>query len=197
MAQQNPLFRFFSLEENQGKGAALARGIAEARGEWILTLDADNATPIEEFFRLAERKGKKTIVIGSRYMPMSGVTRQQPKSRFFLGKIANAIIQTLLLPGISDTQCGFKLFPQHAAKAIFSQQKINRFAFDVEALLIAKNLGYEICEIPVSWFHQKESRIRPVRDAIKTFWDLLRIIFYSGKKEYSWQKRNNLSRLDK
>jgi len=173
-----------SLEKNQGKGSAIAAGVARASGEWILITDADNATPIEEFQKLSEKKDAQTVVIGSRYLSTKGTVREQPAGRFLLGKLANALIRILVLPGISDTQCGFKLFPAKAAKEIFAQQRISRFAFDVEALLVAQNFGYHIQEVPVSWFHQNESRIRPVRDICKTLWDLLQILGNKKKGLY-------------
>lgn len=176
--------KVISLPTNQGKGAAIARGVAEAKGEWILTADADNATPIEEFSKLFAHRDEQSVVIGSRYLAEKTVMREQPKFRFFLGKTANALIRGSILSGISDTQCGFKLFPSAAAKMIFAKQKITRFAFDIETLVIARDLGYAIHEIPVSWFHQSESRVRPIRDALKTLWDLLRILWYRRRGEY-------------
>ena len=187
---QNPSSSFLSFSQNKGKGFAIARGVEKAQGDWILIIDADSATPIEEFEKLERKKNPNTVLIGSRYQPTKNAIRKQPKGRFLLGRIANALIRLLVLPGISDTQCGFKLFPAKAAKEIFARQQITRFAFDVESLLLAKNLGYEICEIPVSWFHQDESRIRPIRDACKTLWDLFRIL--SNEKRGAYQMTKNL-----
>ena len=92
-----------------------------------------------------------------------------------MGRFGNLLIRVFLIDGIQDTQCGFKLFKYKAAKEIFSMQKIKRFGFDMEALVIAKSLGYKIVEVPVNWFNSPESRVRPIKDGLITLKDLMYI----------------------
>lgn len=165
------------LRENHGKGHAVKCGVEMSRGKYILFADADNSTPIEELEKLlnALKNNRAQIAIGSRYLHGSKIQIKQPKLRFAIGRIGNLLISLFLLDGIKDTQCGFKLFEHKAAKEIFSMQKVKRFGFDMENLVIANLLGYKIVEVPVSWFNSPESRLRPIKDALITLKDLIRI----------------------
>lgn len=163
-------------EKNRGKGFAVKTGVENAHGKYILFTDADNSTPIEELFKLYEYiKQGDDVVIGSRYLKDSNVKIKQSRYRIFMGRFGNLLIKITLINGIKDTQCGFKLFTHQAAKEIFVKQKVTRFGFDMEALVIAKNLGLKIKEVPVSWFNSVESRVRPVRDGFKTLKELIYI----------------------
>ena len=93
-----------------------------------------------------------------------------------MGKLFNRLVRLLLVPGIRDTQCGFKLFTREAARAIFCRARVDRFAFDVEALLLARRLGYEIAEVPVLWFNSPDTRVSLFGGA-QAYWDLIRIRF--------------------
>lgn len=165
------------LEKNSGKGYAVKKGIDESRGKYILFTDADNSTPIEEFEKLFTelKKTNSEIAIGSRYLSDSKVKIAQPKYRILIGRMGNILIRIFLIDGIKDTQCGFKLFTHAAAREIFSLQKVRRFGFDMEALVIAASLGHKIIEVPVSWFNSSESRVRPIKDAFITLKDLVYI----------------------
>ncbi|MFN7170406.1 MAG: dolichyl-phosphate beta-glucosyltransferase [Candidatus Omnitrophota bacterium] len=168
-----PNLKIVSNSTNQGKGAAVKRGVLAARGEYILFTDADNSTPIEELEKFLHRLGKDKILIGSRYLKGSKIMIKQPKFRIIIGRLGNYLIQKILPIGIKDTQCGFKLFPRMAAQEIFPRQRVKLFGFDFEILTIAKMLGYKIEEIPVIWINSPVSRIRPIRDAFRTFLDLI------------------------
>lgn len=169
--------------KNTGKGHSVKCGVEKSKGRYILMADADNSTPIEELGVLQKQIQKSDIVIGSRYTKGSKVKRKQVPLRIFIGRLGNIMIQLFLVDNIADTQCGFKLFKHHAAKEIFFRQKVTRFGFDVEVLVIAEGLGYTIAEVPVSWFNSVESRFRPIRDAIRTFWDLIyiKLNLWSGR----------------
>lgn len=169
--------KLISYTKNQGKGFAIKTGVNASEGKYILFTDADNSTPIEELKKIMYRHETKKaeVVIGSRYLEKSSIHIGQPRYRVLIGRLGNFLIQLLLLDGIKDTQCGFKFFEHAAAKEIFSRQKIQRFGFDMEALVIAKNLGYKIEEVPVNWFNSAESRVRPIKDSWITFRELIHI----------------------
>jgi len=171
--------------KNRGKGHAVKAGVERSRGEYILFADADNSTPIEEFEKFLPLLKEHQIVIGSRYIAGSNITIKQPKYRIALGRIGNFLIQVFLLDNIRDTQCGFKALRHNAAKDIFSRMKVNRFGFDIELLSIARNLRYSIREVPISWLNSSDSRVRPVKDALRTFTELLYIKanLWSGRYE--------------
>lgn len=159
--------------KNKGKGYSVKNGVMHAEGKYILFTDADNSTPIEELYQLMKYIEIYPIVIGSRYCEGSRLQISQGKLRLLIGRIWNFLIKMFLIDGIADTQCGFKLFQYQVAKKIFSLQKINRFGFDMEILLAAKSLWYPIKEVPVIWYNSEDSRVRPFRDAFKTFMELL------------------------
>jgi dolichyl-phosphate beta-glucosyltransferase len=168
---------------NRGKGYAIKKGVEASRGEYILFTDADNSTPIEEFEKFSVPLKHTMVVIGSRYLPESAIVVKQPWYRVLIGRIANWLIQFFIMEGIKDTQCGFKAFQHDAAQAIFSRLKVNRFGFDIELLAIARLLRFSIKEIPVSWYNSPESRVRPIKDALKTFGDLIyiKLNLWSGR----------------
>ncbi len=178
-----PNLRVIANKQNRGKGFAVKTGVNASKGEYILFTDADNSTPIEELSELKKRTRGNEIVIGSRWLKNSKVRRKQSKLRIFIGRFGNIIIRMFLIDGIADTQCGFKLFTHEAAKQIFARQKVHGFGFDVELLVIAKSLNYRIAEVPVSWFNSVETRFRPVRDAFRTFIDLIyiKLNMWSGR----------------
>ncbi len=160
---------------NHGKGYAVKKGVEASHGEYILFADADNATPIEEFEKFYTLLKDNKVVIGSRYLSESNIVIGQPWYRVLIGRIGNMLIQFFLLEGVKDTQCGFKAFLHEAAREIFSRMRINGFGFDIEILSIARLLNFPVREVPVSWYNSSESRIRPIKDAIRTFGELLYI----------------------
>jgi dolichyl-phosphate beta-glucosyltransferase len=170
---------------NRGKGYAVRTGIERSRGEYILFADADNSTPIEEFEKFHPLLKEYEVVIGSRYIAGSNITIRQPKYRIVLGRLGNFLIQAFLLDDIKDTQCGFKAFQHRVAKDIFSRMKVNRFGFDIELLSIARILHYPIHEVPISWYNSPESRVRPIKDALRTFFELvyIKLNLWGGRYE--------------
>ena len=162
---------------NRGKGYAVRYGMLRASGELRLFCDADLATPAEEYeVVLAAMAAQNTpIGIGSRPLRNSHLLVHQPWYREQLGRGFNAAVQLLAVPGIKDTQCGFKIFTAETAKAVFSKCRIDGFAFDSEALFIARRLGYGIAEVPISWSHKDGSKVSMVRDGCQMLADLSRI----------------------
>jgi dolichyl-phosphate beta-glucosyltransferase len=167
--------RVLAYAPNRGKGAAIREGVLASTGDPVLVSDADLSTPLPEFAKLDERLATHAVAIGSRALDEDLVRRRQPLHRVLLGKVGNGMIQLFAVPGIQDTQCGFKLFRGDAARALFSEARIDRFAWDVEILYLARRRGLAIAEVPVLWFNSPESKVRVVRDAAQTFWDVLRI----------------------
>lgn len=164
--------RVIRLPRNRGKGFAVRTGVLAAAGDSILVSDADLSTPIEEWRKL-EAAGAP-VAIGSRAIDETTVKVRQPFYRVAVGRLFNAVVRLLVVPGIADTQCGFKLFSRAAAREIFPRLAVDRFAWDVEALGVAGRLGYAVAEVPVLWFNSADSRVTLAGGA-QAYLDLLRI----------------------
>lgn len=165
-----------TLESNQGKGAAVRKGVLQASGDFIFFSDADLSTPINQFNKLFDSlQNSYDIAIGSRAVDYSSIKVHQPFYREFMGKSFNKIVQLWVLKGIKDTQCGFKGFKKTAAKNVFSKSKIDGFGFDVEILFIARKLGLKIDEISVEWYNDEQSKINPIKDSLKMLIEILKI----------------------
>lgn len=181
-ATSHPNFSLINYSPNRGKGYAVRKGMLEADAEYILFSDADLAAPIEEITKLwaAIEKGTE-IAIGSRPLKESNLEIRQPWYREMLGRAFNKAVQLLAIRGIDDTQCGFKLFSQKAARDIFSRCKLDGFGFDFESLMIARDLGYPISEVPIRWSHQEGSKVSLVRDGTRMLSELIKLNL-AGKK---------------
>lgn len=169
---------------NRGKGAVVRQGMLIAEGQVALFIDADNSTPIEQIEKLLPYIEQYPAVIGSRHCPGGQVLVPQALYRIWLSRMSNLLIRWLLLPGIYDTQCGFKLFQNAPAKEIFSRVTINRFGFDFEALAVARYLEYQFKEVGIDWYNDGDSKVRAGRDALRTLrdlfwvkWNLLRSVY--------------------
>ena len=161
---------------NLGKGACVRRGMLAARGALRLFTDADLSTPIEEVERLAHAVDRGyDVAIGSRRLAGSRIAVAQPWWRRVMGRTFAWCVQRIAVPGIQDTQCGFKLFSARAAERIFPRQRIDDFGFDVEVLWIAHRLGYRVAEVPVRWTDDPRSTVRPIVDSLRMLSDLVRI----------------------
>ena len=154
--------RLVDNKPNHGKGYVVRQGMIQAKGEYRVFMDADNATAIDHVERMWPEFDKGSqVIIGSRDMKGAVRTVRQVWWRERLGDIFNLIVQVMSgLWGIWDTQCGFKGFTRKAAEDIFSKATINRWAFDPEILVIAKRAGYTIKEIPVTWVNDPHSQVR-------------------------------------
>jgi dolichyl-phosphate beta-glucosyltransferase len=176
--------RLLRHEPNRGKGYAVRRGMLAATGGRRLMSDADLSTPIEELARLeAEIDRGFDVAIGSRAVAGARIEVRQPAYREAMGRLFNRLVQALLLPGLADTQCGFKLFTAAAAEAAFSVSRLDGFSFDVEALYVARRRGLRIAEVPIVWRNDTATRVG-VGGGAAAFLDLLRIRFLAARGAY-------------
>jgi len=171
--------------KNKWKGFSVKKWVLNANWKYILFIDADNSTPIEELINLEKYIEDFDIVIWSRYCNNAKVKIKQWILRQKIWRIWNKIIQLFLLDWINDTQCWFKLFKHNIAKRLFSLQKINWFWFDMEILLAWKSIWYSIKEVPVKWYNSDFSRVRPIRDSLKT---LMELLFIKINYWFDWYK---------
>jgi glycosyltransferase involved in cell wall biosynthesis len=162
-------------EKRAGKGLAVRRGMLEAKGDFRFIADADLSMPIEEAqLFMPPGAPEYDIAIASREAP--GAQRiGEPIYRHWIGRMFNLLVRLITLPGIQDTQCGFKCFRSDPAEELFQEQTLNGWTFDVEILYIARKRGYRIIEIPIHWYFNPGSRVHILRDSIAMFLDLLRI----------------------
>lgn len=184
MAKMIPNVQLTGYEHNRGKGAAVRHGMLEAKGKYRLFMDSDNSTSIDHFENMVPflREGYD-VVICSRDLKESRMEPPQTLIKRILGNAGNLFVQLLLIRGIWDTQCGFKCFSESAAKEIFPLVRVERWGFDIEALALAKKLGYKIKQIPVLWVNDADSRVKPsayiqtLIDAVKIRWWLWRDVY--------------------
>lgn len=157
-----------------GKGAAVRMGMLNAKGQFVLFMDADGATPLTEIPRLLNAvKSGTDVAIGSRVVRQPGEVEVRTSiHRRLIGRTFSFFVGLFALEGVADTQCGFKMFRQEASQAIFSRQKTIGFAFDVEILFVARHLALSIAEIPVNWVAQPGSKVNLAIDSMKMLWDI-------------------------
>lgn len=162
-------------EIHRGKGHAVRQGMLAATGRYVMFADADLSMPVEEVPKFPEAlSGPCGVAIGSR--EVNGARRiGEPGHRHLMGRVFNLIVRLLAVPGLQDTQCGFKCFTREATQQIFGRQTIDGFGFDVEVLYIARKLGIGIAEVPVDWYYSPSSRVDPIRDTVRMFNDVLTV----------------------
>lgn len=172
----------YLYNSTRGKGAAVRTGMLAAQGEHLLICDADMAVPIDEVVNfLPPVLQDYDIAIGSR--EAEGSRRyDEPFYRHLMGRVFNLIVRVLLLPGLRDTQCGFKCFRRDVAHELFSASRINGWSFDAEVLYIARLKGCRVIEVPVNWYYGEKSKVSPVRDT----WLMFREILWIRKH---WKRR--------
>jgi dolichyl-phosphate beta-glucosyltransferase len=170
---------------NRGKGFSVRQGFLHAHGDYLLFSDADLSTPIEEVEKLfAALREPCDIAIGSRALVGSRVEVHQPWYREHMGRLFNVFVQALAVPGIRDTQCGFKCFRREASLAICQRMTIERFGFDVEMLYLARRLGYRVREVAVVWRNSPQTRVRVGRDSVSMLGDLWRVRWHDLRGRY-------------
>jgi dolichyl-phosphate beta-glucosyltransferase len=175
---------------NRGKGYAVRAGMLAARGRLVLTTDADLSAPIEELPRLLDKVQEGfDVAIGSRAVPGARIERRQPFYREAMGRLFNVAVRILAVPGLRDTQCGFKLFRAEAARAVFGASRFDGFAFDVEALFLARRMGYRVAEVPVVWRNDEATRVS-LGGGARAFADLIRLRVKAWRGDYGPRPRS-------
>jgi dolichyl-phosphate beta-glucosyltransferase len=177
MAKVVKNLKLIDVKENHGKGSVVRDGMIAAKGDIRLFMDADNSTSVDQIEAMMPFfKEGYGVVIGSRTAPGATLEPAEPFLRQLIGKTLNLIIQIVLLPGIWDTQCGFKAYTARAAEEIFSASKISTWGFDMETLVLAKKFDFKIKEIPVHWVNDARSHmsfsggLQFLRDIVKIRW---------------------------
>jgi glycosyltransferase involved in cell wall biosynthesis len=186
LSQTRLFLRVFS-ETERGKGLAVKRGMLEARGDYRVMCDVDFSMPIDQVSRfIPPNLADVEVAIGSREVP--GARRfEEPAYRHLIGRIFNTMVRWLVLPGLQDTQCGFKCFRGDVAEAVFPLQTLGGMSFDTEVLFIAQQKGFSIKEIPIDWYFDPDSRVRLIQDSVRMAFDLIAIRRNARKGLYDGQ----------
>jgi dolichyl-phosphate beta-glucosyltransferase len=159
----------------RGKGAAVKRGMLEAQGEYRFMCDADLSMPVHEILKFIPPALEGShIAIASREAK-GAVRYNEPAYRHLGGRGINFLIQALILPGLNDTQCGFKCFRADVVDDIFKLQTLNGWSFDIELLYIARRRGYLVQEVPIDWYYHSDTKVSALRDAVQMVKDIFRI----------------------
>jgi len=162
-------------ELGRGKGLAVRRGMMEAKGQYRIFCDVDFSMPVEEINRfIPPALASVDVSIASREAP-GAVRYNEPELRHFIGRGFNTLVRWIALPGLQDTQCGFKCFSAEVAEKVFPLQTIDGWTFDVEVLFAARRMGYKIVEVAVPWYYNADSKIRVLKDSYHMFADLINI----------------------
>jgi dolichyl-phosphate beta-glucosyltransferase len=184
-AEKEPILRLVENPGNRGKGYAVRNGMLNARGKVVVFSDADLSSPIEEMPKLlAALASGADITIGSRWLRAELQTRRQSPHRQLFGRVFNLLLRIILGLRFKDTQCGFKAFTRQASQTILPLQRIERWGFDPEILFLACKFGFRVEEVAVLWGHSGDTRIHPVVDGARMFWEMLRIRWYDLTGKY-------------
>jgi dolichyl-phosphate beta-glucosyltransferase len=172
-------------DERPGKGLAVKTGMLAASGDYRFICDADLSMPAFEISRFIPPALEGVdIGIASREAP-GAIRYNEPPMRHFAGRVFNTLVRLIVLPGLQDTQCGFKCFSRHAAETLFPLQTIPGWTFDVEILAIAQKMGFKIAEVPIPWYYQGDSKVRVIKDSLKMARDLFRIRASVRKRKFT------------
>lgn len=182
-----PNIRLIRTPRNYGKGHAVKLGALSSHGAFLLFADADGSTAFAELARLENAIASGAdVAIGSRAIASDDTVVSAHLHRKYIGRFFNFLVNVLVLPSVSDTQCGFKLFSASAARFLFENQSSDGFSFDVELLLLARRAGLTVAEVPISWRNVAGSKVNLVTDSLRMFVDIIRFRF----------KHRHISRAD-
>lgn len=184
----------FLKNKHAGKGPTVTSGMMAASGQWRLFTDFDQSTPLKEVKKLLRYTQDFDIIFGSR--EIAGAKRdKEPFYRHLMGWGFNLLVRILAVPGVLDTQCGFKLFSQEATETLFpklfvygsKKQRKDAFtgAFDVELLFLAKKNDFKIREVPILWKHFESDRVSPIKDSIRMLFDIIKIRVADWQSKYA------------
>lgn len=181
-------------ETESGKGLAVRSGMLAAAGQVRIFCDADFSMPVEEINKfLPPHLETMDVAIASRELSASRRV-DEPEYRHLIGRVFNAMVRWSILPGLQDTQCGFKAFSAEVAEQVFRLQTLPGWSFDAEVLVIARQLGYEIIEVPITWYYKPGTRLNILKDSIKMASDLWKIRRNKRQGRYAnKQKKPSLS----
>jgi glycosyltransferase involved in cell wall biosynthesis len=178
MRRQMPYLRLLRVPQ-PGKGRAVRAGMLAATGDFLMFCDVDFSMPVEGIDAfLALLDAGAPIVLASRELATS-VRYREPARRHIMGRVFNVMVQTLLVRGIADTQCGFKAFQRAVARDLFGRQRLHGWAFDVELLYLARWRGYRMQQVAIDWYYDGDSRVRGLHDSLSMVAEILRIRFYA------------------
>jgi dolichyl-phosphate beta-glucosyltransferase len=181
-AARDPRIGLVRPEHGRGKGAAVRAGVLAATAPWVLVMDADLATPLDQAAALVERLEEGAdAAIGSRGLPSSRIEVHQPRHRELAGKTFNALVRLVTGLPFRDTQCGFKLFRLSTTRPLFERQRVEGFAFDVEILVEARRRGLRVVEVPVRWVDDPDTKVRVLPASARMTWELFRITLLRGR----------------
>jgi dolichyl-phosphate beta-glucosyltransferase len=168
-----PHLRRIVSDKNRGKGHAVRTGMLAARGRVRLMCDADGSIPANQIPKILDPVSSREVdvAIGSRYIDGAASRTAPPAWRYVWSRVANSIVRSTLLPGLKDTQCGFKAFSGEVAEAVFSRATIDGWAFDLEILTLVQRLGFRVAEIAVTWSDDHRTRVSPMRDLVQVTHD--------------------------
>ncbi len=167
--------KLIMLRQNRGKGAALRAGVAKASGKYILFSDADLSVPIEFLDEIIKKLQMHEVAVASRRVQGAVIKTHQPPLRELMGRVFTKLTQLLIQSGIADFTCGFKGFTYESGKKLFSQSRIDRWAYDAEIIFLAHKYGYKIAQVPVVWENRVDTRVKMGRAAVESFFDVLRV----------------------
>jgi dolichyl-phosphate beta-glucosyltransferase len=185
LAEKDPRLRLVENPGNRGKGYSVRNGMLNALGDVVVFSDADLSSPIEEMPKLlAALAAGADIAIGSRWLRAELQTQRQSLHRQLFGRVFNLLNRMILGLRFKDTQCGFKAFTRRAAQTILPLQRIERWGFDPEILFLARKFGFQVEEVAVLWGHSGDTRIHPLLDGARMFWEMVRIRWYDLMGKY-------------
>lgn len=178
-------------EEASGKGLAVRSGMLAATGKYRIFCDADFSMPVSEISKFIPTPGENyDVAIASREL-LDSKRVNEPEIRHLIGRVFNSLVRYALLPGLQDTQCGFKAFRGEVANQLFNMQTLTGWSFDAEILFIAQKLGYKIIEVPITWYYKPGSRLNIFKDSFKMASDLFTIRRNAQKGMYDQKKQTD------